>query len=276
MVCAKCGTKNTRSAKYCGKCGHPFLRVAERGRPPGAASSVGKAADLMQGRTISFDFRAADFGDPNGGAITFGEPPRRERSSRLRESYISLLEKSLPEALGVFKPGEAEAEEQAPHGWADVAAPPSTPWALEQEYQTAGARQAEEDFARESEDARTAEEADRGGGRIVGWLVTFSRRAEGEDFRVRAGRAVIGTHPKCDIVLDDAEVSGVHASIAYEGGRCYIKDELSRHGTFVNEAAVEGARPLESYDEIRVGQTTFKFISVERQAAPRARAQAAD
>jgi ribosomal protein L40E len=275
MVCAKCGTKNTRTAKYCGKCGQAFLRAAERGKPAGPSGSVGKAADLMQGRTISFDFRATDFGDPNSGAVGFGEPPRRERSSRLRESYISLLEKSLPESLGVFKPGEAQAEGQSPPGWADVTAPPSTPWALEQEYQTTGARQAEDDFARQTADA-AAEEAGREGGRIVGWLVTFSRRAEGEDFRVRAGRALIGTHPKCDIVIDDAAVSGVHASIAYEEGRCYIKDELSRHGTFVNEAAVDGPRPLQSHDEIRVGQTVFKFISVEWQGERREAAQAAD
>jgi predicted component of type VI protein secretion system len=103
-------------------------------------------------------------------------------------------------------------------------------------------------------------------GRLIGWLVTFRVNADGTDYRLRAGRNVVGANPSCDIVVDDEAVSGVHASIVYRNGRCMIKDELSSNGTFVNGVEVQEPRPLQSYDEIRVGNTTLTFIAVERAA----------
>jgi hypothetical protein len=103
-------------------------------------------------------------------------------------------------------------------------------------------------------------------GKLVGWVVTFTRNPDGEDYRLRAGRNVLGAHPSCDIVVEDEAVSGVHASIVYRNGRCFIKDELSSNGTFVNGAEIDEPRPLESYDEIRIGNTTLTFIGLERAA----------
>ncbi|MES4791947.1 MAG: hypothetical protein C4321_02215, partial [Chloroflexota bacterium] len=147
---------------------------------------------------------------------------------------MALLEQSVPDSPGVFTPGD-DADGKT-DGWADVIAPPSTPWALEGEFQTHGARQADADFAvyRQVKGvaARPVE------GRLVGWLVTFDRCEDGEDFRLRAGRTLIGADSKCDVIVSDNTVSGVHASIEYKDGRCYIKDELSRHGTFVNGVSV--------------------------------------
>jgi hypothetical protein len=106
----------------------------------------------------------------------------------------------------------------------------------------------------------------KGKGKIVGWLITYTRNQEGVDYRLRVGFNRIGAHPACDIVIDDETVSGSHAVIVNREGRCLIKDELSRNGTFVNGVEVTEARVLQSYDQVRVGNTTLTYISADRPA----------
>jgi hypothetical protein len=101
-------------------------------------------------------------------------------------------------------------------------------------------------------------------GRIVGWLITYSRNPDGEDFRVYAGYNRLGANPVCDIVLDDETVSGSHSIIVYRDGRCLIKDDLSRNGTFVNGREITESHPLQSYDQIRVGNTYLTFVAAQR------------
>ncbi len=101
-------------------------------------------------------------------------------------------------------------------------------------------------------------------GRIVGWLITYSHNPDGEDFRIYAGYNRIGANPVCDIVVTDDTVSGSHAIIVYRDGRCLIKDDLSRNGTFVNGKEIGEAYPLQSYDQVRIGNTYLTFISAQR------------
>ncbi|MCI0387235.1 MAG: FHA domain-containing protein [Acidobacteria bacterium] len=101
-------------------------------------------------------------------------------------------------------------------------------------------------------------------GRIVGWLVTYSHNTDGEDFRVYAGYNRIGANPVCDIQLEDETVSGSHAIIVYRDGRCLIKDDLSRNGTFVNGREITEAHPLQSYDQVRIGNTYLTFVAAQR------------
>ncbi|HEY8460340.1 MAG TPA: FHA domain-containing protein [Blastocatellia bacterium] len=101
-------------------------------------------------------------------------------------------------------------------------------------------------------------------GRIVGWLVTYSHNPDGEDFRIYAGYNRIGANPVCDIQIEDETVSGSHAIIVYRDGRCLIKDDLSRNGTFVNGREITEAQPLQSYDQIRVGNTNLTFVPAAR------------
>jgi hypothetical protein len=98
-------------------------------------------------------------------------------------------------------------------------------------------------------------------GRIVGWLITFSHNPDGDDFRIYAGYNRIGANPVCDVQLEDETVSGSHAIIVYRDGRCLIKDDLSRNGTFVNGREITEAQALQSYDQIRVGNTNLTFVS---------------
>jgi hypothetical protein len=101
-------------------------------------------------------------------------------------------------------------------------------------------------------------------GRIVGWLITYSHNPDGEDFRLYAGYNRIGANPVCDIQVNDDTVSGSHAIIVYRDGRCLIKDDLSRNGTFVNGREIGEAYPLQSYDQVRVGNTYLTFIAAQR------------
>ncbi len=108
--------------------------------------------------------------------------------------------------------------------------------------------------------------AGKGKGKIVGWLISYSRNQDGVDFRVRAGFNRIGAHPACDLVLEDETVSGSHAVIVFRDGRCLIKDELSRNGTFVNGVEITEARVLQNYDQILIGNTQLTFVSSEKPA----------
>lgn len=101
-------------------------------------------------------------------------------------------------------------------------------------------------------------------GRIVGWLVTYSHNPDGEDFRIYAGYNRIGANPVCDVLIEDETVSGSHAIIVYRDGRCLIKDDLSRNGTFVNGREITEAQALQSYDQIRVGNTNLVFVAAQR------------
>jgi hypothetical protein len=101
-------------------------------------------------------------------------------------------------------------------------------------------------------------------GRIVGWLITYSHNPDGEDFRLYAGYNRLGANPVCDIVVEDETVSGSHAIIVYRDGRCLIKDDLSRNGTFVNGREITESHQLQSYDQIRVGNTYLTFVAAQR------------
>jgi hypothetical protein len=114
--------------------------------------------------------------------------------------------------------------------------------------------------------AEQASQLRRSKGRIVGWLITYSHNPDGEDFRLYAGYNRMGANTVCDIVLEDETVSGSHAIIVYRDGRCLIKDDLSRNGTFVNGREITESHPLESYDQIRVGNTYLTFVAAQRVA----------
>jgi hypothetical protein len=103
-------------------------------------------------------------------------------------------------------------------------------------------------------------------GRIIGWLVTYSHNPDGEDYRIYAGYNRIGANPVCDIQIEDETVSGSHAIIVYRDGRCLIKDDLSRNGTFVNGREITEAHPLQTYDQVRVGNTHLTFVAAQRTA----------
>lgn len=61
------------------------------------------------------------------------------------------------------------------------------------------------------------------------------------------------------IVSDDGMVSKRHVRIERDGDRFVVQDLQSTNGTFVNGQPLLGAQPLQSGDEIRVGETKLQF-----------------
>lgn len=99
------------------------------------------------------------------------------------------------------------------------------------------------------------------GKKLIGWLVSFSQKAEGEDFRLYEGRNLIGGDTSASIYLSDPAVSSPHCMLLYRGGKIKIKDELSTNGTFVNGQGIEETE-IKDGDIILVGKTELKFRSV--------------
>lgn len=59
-------------------------------------------------------------------------------------------------------------------------------------------------------------------------------------FAIRAGVEVrVGRDPaQCPIALTEPRVSGVHATLKFEGGQVMVRDEGSNNGTYVNGARI--------------------------------------
>ncbi len=70
---------------------------------------------------------------------------------------------------------------------------------------------------------------------------------------------VIGRHPDCDIVIDDASVSRHHANITSQDGSFFVMDLGSRNGTFVNNSPIHHATPLFNGAEIAICDVKFNF-----------------
>ena len=65
-----------------------------------------------------------------------------------------------------------------------------------------------------------------------------TRRMAGKP--VRSGSEVrVGRDPsQCPIVLEEPRVSGVHATLKFEGGSLLVRDETSNNGTWVSGARI--------------------------------------
>lgn len=92
-------------------------------------------------------------------------------------------------------------------------------------------------------------------------LEVVSGSCPGQIIELQGDRMVLGRHPTCQIVIDNAAVSRNHAQIIEGHGAFYVEDLRSRNGTLVNGARVSGRRELHENDEIRVCEMTFRFHS---------------
>ncbi len=87
----------------------------------------------------------------------------------------------------------------------------------------------------------------------------------GDGRTVPLTRAVvtIGRREGNDVVIDDAQVSRVHAEIRLDSGGFVLVDCRSTNGTRVNGTKVD-RRALESGDEISIGDQKLRFAIVEQ------------
>lgn len=101
-------------------------------------------------------------------------------------------------------------------------------------------------------------------------LVFLNGERESKRFPLEQGRTVIGRQVG-DLIIDDKEVSSIHAIISYERGGWYVMDLGSTNGVFVDEQVKLEAR-LRHNTELRIGQSRMRFESegaVGAESSPR-------
>ncbi len=85
---------------------------------------------------------------------------------------------------------------------------------------------------------------------------------DGREFEVTDEEIAIGRSQQCHVVLEDRRSSRKNTLIYKRDGKYQIKDLSSANGTFVNGDRIEESE-LHSGDEVRVGDTVFKFKQVQ-------------
>src|SRR5437588_12322954 len=94
--------------------------------------------------------------------------------------------------------------------------------------------------------------------------VTILIEAGGRQQKVVVSKSpfTIGRLTDCDVVIPDARVSRVHASLLSERGEYFIVDGGSLHGTFVNGSRCNRAR-LKHGDNITLGAADLKLVFLD-------------
>ncbi|HTJ44675.1 MAG TPA: sigma 54-interacting transcriptional regulator [Kofleriaceae bacterium] len=108
-------------------------------------------------------------------------------------------------------------------------------------------------------------EAARHRGPVVALRVKGTRR----ELAAPARRATIGSRAGCDILIDDACVSGVHCVLERNGAALYVRDKGSKNGTYVNGHAVEGAE-LRPGSVLTIGRTQLVALAEGGRGVPTA------
>jgi serine phosphatase RsbU (regulator of sigma subunit)/pSer/pThr/pTyr-binding forkhead associated (FHA) protein len=81
----------------------------------------------------------------------------------------------------------------------------------------------------------------------------------GQILELHGDRVVMGRHPNCHIVLENAAVSRSHAQIVEVQGAIYLEDLRSRNGTHLNGQRIRGRAELHDNDQIRVCDVLFSY-----------------
>lgn len=112
---------------------------------------------------------------------------------------------------------------------------------------------------------RTGLQADGGGRRLVGLLVSYSVNPLGEVYKIYEGRNVIGRSATSDIpVPTDSNMSSQHLLILYREAEniFWAVDQNSSNGTYINGAFVSDRIQIKTNDIIVVGGTRFVFLAI--------------
>lgn len=80
---------------------------------------------------------------------------------------------------------------------------------------------------------------------------------KGTRFAIPTPQATIGRDPKCDVQVDDRDVSREHCVIYVEDVKVMLRDEESGNGTYVNKRRVRGELELHNGDMIQIGPELF-------------------
>jgi phosphoserine phosphatase RsbU/P len=95
----------------------------------------------------------------------------------------------------------------------------------------------------------------------VAFLQIVKGSRSGQIVELRGERTVLGRHPSCEIVLDNAAVSRQHAQIIRRQGDFFLEDLRSRNRTYLNGIPIEGRTPLNHTDEVKICDVVLQFNS---------------
>jgi len=110
--------------------------------------------------------------------------------------------------------------------------------------------------------------------RIVGVLITYTWRPQGQLFPIREGRNFLGRGEisseavprNCDVqIAQDAKMSAEHALILCRQGRYEIIDQETTNGTFVDGKMLRAneSAELPNHATIQTGSTVWTFLKIE-------------
>lgn len=105
-----------------------------------------------------------------------------------------------------------------------------------------------------------------------GWQVAALKLIRGgtvgQILPLSGDRIVVGRHPTCQIVLDNAAVSRHHAQILDSHGNYYLEDLRSRNGTQLNGSTIRGRTELADGDQIKLCDYVFQFMLTSVTSVP--------
>ena len=73
------------------------------------------------------------------------------------------------------------------------------------------------------------------------------------------GGLSIGRSADADVRIEDRYASAIHARIYNRGASYYVEDMGSTNGTYLNGAVLDGEAELSDLDEVKIGDTEFRF-----------------
>lgn len=89
-------------------------------------------------------------------------------------------------------------------------------------------------------------------------VVTGGGLEPGERYDLFGG-LTIGRSGDADVRIEDRYASSVHARLYSRGANYYVEDMNSTNGTFLNGGMLDGEAELSDLDEIKIGDTEFRF-----------------
>jgi serine phosphatase RsbU (regulator of sigma subunit)/pSer/pThr/pTyr-binding forkhead associated (FHA) protein len=99
----------------------------------------------------------------------------------------------------------------------------------------------------------------------VAFLHVIKGSRPGQVLELRGERMILGRHPSCEIVLDNAAVSRQHAQILNRRGMFFLEDLRSRNRTYLNGTAIDGREPLNDADEVTICDIVLQFFHTRKE-----------
>lgn len=115
-------------------------------------------------------------------------------------------------------------------------------------------------------DDKTHSASTQAGPSVVPKLEIVQGENAGESFKLKL-KTTIGRERDNDVTLLDLKASRYHATITLEGGQWLLQDLGSVNGTILNDASLTAPAPLQSGDQITIGETILTFRAPDRPSA---------